>query len=484
MAIEFQMPIVVSSKDDTHGYHDIAKQIADAVLEFKTPVTVALSGVYGSGKSSIAAMALKELGFRESAIRGIIEERGAKVLKCQIRQSAKYQRRVSLAVSFFDAALWEDIPDLFEALMLCLVNQFGEPVRKAAKDSLRKALHGALFVSYALGVTKAAPADIEQFKDGMKTGVDVIVKSAEDRLSLRKNVGDILKHMVAGVKQDETSECRLLVILDNLDRVEPEQTLNLLKSIYLYISKKIDSDDIPIFILACFDREIIEHFLAVKGIADTTSYLSKYIDYFWSMPLPKRKGVDAVVSKLLKDAPEHCFDEDNNYPKVLEGMLHRAGVTTPKMLEMVLRRFNFLLHFYWKLKPTPTLEELYRKVSNKADLLKEGFGLRAAGYFYSSLMYMRWPWLYNAFYLLGLSGKQLGTNQSTEEVISELAQFCKKEKLQNDPYAISFLQYYHCTTLYFNPGVHLPKGFRPAGVLIGPNRDHVVKELQGAAAEV
>lgn len=453
--LDFRPSIVVSREPiyDTHRYSDIAKQIAQAMREFTCPVTVELSGSYGSGKSSIVAMALGELGFGESEIRGVIEERKSAIL---------WVRRSSLPVAvFFDAGLWEDVPDLFGALLLSILSQKEFQPPKELKAALQKVLFGGVIFLRVLGKTQVGLEDFRQFKELTTKEVDKAMRYAEDRQSLREATGEVFRHIMKRIsEQTESQEPRLILILDNLDRVSPEQTLSLLKSIYLFIPKSIN-----VFILACVDREFLEHYLAQElGIRDSTAYLSKYIDFFWGMPMPKRDPVNEVISKLLENVPEDCFKDDKYYPKVLAGMIHKAGVTTPRLLEMAIKRLKFLLIFYWERKqPEPTLGELYKEVKNKRDLLNSGFGVKVAALFYLSLMFLRWPWLYDGFYLLGLSGEEFKTIRNIEHLIQRLILFCGTDKPRNDPYVRSFLTHYYYMTLYSNPGAALAVHFRPPG---------------------
>ena len=41
---DFRTFIITRKKNDTHGYYDIAEQIAKDIKEFELPVTVGLSG--------------------------------------------------------------------------------------------------------------------------------------------------------------------------------------------------------------------------------------------------------------------------------------------------------------------------------------------------------------------------------------------------------------------------------------------------------
>ncbi len=473
--MKFRQSLVISQKDDTHGYYDIAKQIARAFLDFKLPVTVVLSGGYGSGKSSIVAMALKELKFPELSIKEMIEERKTVGL-----QKSGTKKSPPLGVVFLDAGLWEDTPNLFSVLLLSIAKQFGVEKIKSVKDSLKKVFFVSISILNIIGVTKLDPDEVKRFgKHIMRRDkvTDQVIQDVANRQRLRDEVGKIFKYVLNEIEEIKKGpQARLLVILDNLDRVTPEQTLDLLISIHLYIPK-----DTSIFILTCFDREFIENHITEKfGIADSTAYLSKYIDFFWGMPLPKRKYFDQVVSKLLngKEVPEQCFKKDEFYLKILEGMLYRAGVVTPKMLEMILRRFIFLLNFYWNLEPKPTMKQLYNKVEDKTDLLNSEFGVKVAEYFYLSLMYMRWPWLYNSFYLFGEAGKVLEYKDDINCIISKISRFCGKEKIDTDPYVASFLNYYHYLTFWSNPGATLLRDFRPSELPIKSIRKGIISELQ------
>lgn len=479
MTMPFRSRIVTDADEDTHLYYGTAREIAKAILELEVPVTVALSGQYGSGKSSIVAMALKELGFSEATVRAAIERGDPKGLQPPIEISGKNQDLPSLGAVYLDTSLWEDSSDLFGTLLLLLAKQF--EVERDVTDSLKK----VLLVSFSVLNARATgmkPGDVEDLRKTISNQINTITKDAAARLQLKDEVRKILNRVLEKTReQQNASGSRLLIILDNLDRIPPEQTMKLLRSIHMYVPKDKDT---PVFVLACFDREVLDRFLMKElDITESTTYLSKYIDLFWGMPLPKRTAIGQVISKFLKQAPQNCFAGHENFQQVLARMLERAGVANVKVLEMILRRFIWALRSSWdtapripygKELPDASLKDLFGKMNKATDLLETDFGLMAAGRFHITVVYTRWPWLYDAFYLFGESGRSF----DSADIISALTPFCDKQKLESDPYVHSFLASYRYLTLWWNPGVNLTESFAPYRIPKGYVRKHIIAELE------
>ncbi len=473
----FRSRLVIDSDEDIHLYYGTARRIAKAILEFEVPVTVALSGQYGSGKSSVVAMTLKELGFSEATVRAAIEKRDPRALQSPIVLSGKNQDLLALGAVYLDASVWEDSSDLFGTLLFLLAKQFR--VERDVKNSLKKVFLVPLSFLNARA-TGMQPGGIKELKKIARKEIENITEDTAARLQLKDEVGKILKKVLEKTREGKSaSKSRLLVILDNLDRVAPEQTMKLLRSIHMYLPEHE-----KVFILVCFDRKVIDRFLMEElGITESITYLSKYIDLFWGMPLPKRTAIGQIISKFLKQAPENCFAGHENFQQVLARMLERGGVANVKVLEMILRSFIWALHSSWdtvpripygKELPDASLKNLFGKMNKATDLLKTDFGLMAAGRFYITVVYTRWPWLYDAFYLFGESGRSF----DSADIISALIPFCDKQKLESDPYVHSFLASYRYLTLWWNPGVDLTESFTPYRIPKGVIRKHIVGELE------
>jgi len=543
---------IFGEEDDIHKYKNVAIRLSHAFVKLDLPVTVALTGDFGSGKTSIIYMALSSTGYEKKDIKEIHQRGGGfKILK-----STKNKiKPVNIGLIYFDAKLWEDYSDLFSALMLLIMEEFKKHLNLKSFKSFKRSIVKIITSStIQIMANKIGITDIDKLKKKIKSKTDLLISDAKERLELRKEIKNIFKEIDTIIKKEDTGNknVRILLILDNLDRISPEKAINLLTSIYQYIPH-----DMEIFVLACFNRALIDQEIVRKfGISDTTSFLSKYIDFFWAMPLPKREGYLKIIKKYLEKAPDSCL-EGLKIDYIFAGMLHKAGVTNIRMLEMILKRFILNLNFHvespiklphrktddylkhpylfslnldnkqyfrdgkvsdsirdifnsngqtlsteailskidgkhWKIEDSPREYLIKDTKTQRECLIKDTkiqlkvFGvfnklefdlIKVIGQFYKVLIYLKWEWLYDAFYKVGQSGgsiykkvseiirkerkEELKTERKVniETIISEIKPDTVRKKIHEDPNLESFLSSYLYLTSWANPGDSLIKSF-------------------------
>lgn len=105
-------------------------------------------------------------------------------------------------------------------------------------------------------------------------------------------------------------ENKILIIIDDIDRLTPEEVRILFKLI------KINSDFPNVIYLLSFDREVVKHALAVQKGIDGQDYLEKIVQVSFDIPYAKQEKINSMfieecnrVLKKLPDSSESLFNE-------------------------------------------------------------------------------------------------------------------------------------------------------------------------------
>jgi len=291
---------ITNSSDDFFNREKIVHQISS--LSKNTPenwsVRIGLYGGWGEGKSSVLELLENYISLDEFVL--------VKFSPSNISTSAE---------------MWLDFYSSLEGALkkygLDKTSWFKEQLEKEKKAIEKYGdTAGALFSGLSLigGVPHAGTI----FKTSAKG-----IKLLADKLSSDVNGDEKLKGL-----QNNLKNRKFLVIIDDLDRTNPELIPELLLNLR-------DVLDLPnfIFILA-FDYSVITSAIEEKNPAwgDGSKFLEKIIDY--PIVLPKIQGSDA--RKYL----EHCFGENEIAKNIDLNLILNSVEHNPRKLKLLARQFK------------------------------------------------------------------------------------------------------------------------------------------------
>ncbi|GAA4262314.1 P-loop NTPase fold protein [Dactylosporangium darangshiense] len=331
-----------ASTEDKLGFDRFVVPLADAIAGIprsSTPWTVGIYGAWGSGKTTFLNLlqeALRDRGvttvIRFDAWRYAREEdlwptlidvildglhTGGPVRRAVLRTRI-WLRSVRLVAGITEVArktlgfLVRIVILLsFIAIAASLVSE-----NKDLHDLLTNAAHGiglpqpqtsgpwiALVVG-AVALIASNPMALLKVFD-TKVGVDFSrfkrPRTYRGRIAMIEEFADDFHDIVALACPDRP----LVVAIDDLDRCLPEQTLQILETVKLFL-------DVPgcVFLLAA-DRDIVEHAVAVKykDLGDKTAlralgetYFEKIVQLPFSLPPPDEHRVEEYIRGLTADA--------------------------------------------------------------------------------------------------------------------------------------------------------------------------------------
>lgn len=290
---EILMERIAGQDDDTFGYCEISKSIAETIITNKPPFVYAICGGWGTGKSSFLNLMVNHF-----------------FAPGDQKQSTVYQEK-NRVVTYFNA--WR--ASLHSDILFAFVYEIFTQLRESkAIRSLK--MEKKLFKKSIKTITNETAKILGE------------IKSVKPLLSaFRKSAGFFDKDMVEVMKSAEAARasfediCRILkneitvyVIIDELDRCTPAKVVKIIESIrmlFLYkdeleqkIKKKsgtLSQDDelgIPFKYIISFDEQYVakafrEHY-HLDSLEEAFEYISKFIQFKYHFT--KRNFVQYIKS--------------------------------------------------------------------------------------------------------------------------------------------------------------------------------------------
>jgi predicted KAP-like P-loop ATPase len=241
-------PISQPDQDD-FGFDPLASALARSVAEMAAPdgVVIGINGIWGSGKSSLLNLVLYHL-------------------------QPKIVHRAIYVVHF--NPWWFSGPEALAAAFL------GEMQRALSKGIGKKALNA--FRAVARRVLPNEPL-LKMASETIQPGSGEIAAAAGGLVAQLLDPKDGLDDQHAKVVGLlEKCKTRFLVVVDDIDRVTPDESLQLLRLI-----KSVGRLPNTIYLLA-LDRSLVEKLITHRYPSEGPHYLEKIVQAFFDVPAPSK----------------------------------------------------------------------------------------------------------------------------------------------------------------------------------------------------
>lgn len=295
--------------------HDLLNKIEEVVSCNADPigVTIALTGALGSGKSSIVKQTLSSLKAEYSYFElsennseeNLGNDSAQKLVDAEVTDSSSHNkgslaaRKIELKVSEF-RCLWFHND---ETLMLGFVEHLSAQISSIEKDAGKK------FLKIASSILRLGGIGVQTYLacNGISlpsSVVDEVIKLVEKSTDKQKNphessesIEELLSALHKELEQKDAKESkkRILIVLDDLDRLDSTEVLAMFRLIKTF-------GNLPnIMFLLVYDNDIVsaivdKHFPESKG-----KYLDKFIQLRVNMlPARKQSIVDQLKDSILK----------------------------------------------------------------------------------------------------------------------------------------------------------------------------------------
>lgn len=289
------------------------KDYVDAMSEFvrtcQTPMTIAIQGDWGTGKTSMMNMVKEDL-----------EKKGG--MKVETRwfntwQYAQFQEQDEIAIS----------------LLSGFMDQLGDQARNARQALANVGKKATGFVS---GLAKAI-VDVGAGAGGdmVKDALDKLAESEMDSAKQLRNLKNDIANSVSEVLKKSGSD-RMVVFIDDLDRIVPARAVEILETIKLFMDV-----DKCVFVLAV-DYHVVSKGLEQKfGITmddmKGKSFFDKIIQLPFNLPVAQYKIRD-YMRELFKGSVQ--FSEESL--GILVRLAEFSIGTNPRSLKRLLNATQLL----------------------------------------------------------------------------------------------------------------------------------------------
>lgn len=325
-----QIPVPILLKDkpiskddlDEFGYTAIGESIAKLVSGSEAPFTIGLYGQWGIGKSSICNIVTssfkdnsdyKVFYFdtwkyeRDSFRRQFLIEMDEDVFDGRLKYKTKLNQSLTLPYNppFFEAlgkSIGHSVREIFMKLAvpfillvlslgaLLLVNRFIYPViGMGLADALQLATETMFGLGVLIYISKFIFESFQVFKG------EVEIPKTDSAEGFEYYYKDAL---------DELGAKRLLVVIDNLDRLEHGKAVDLLGDIKTFLASEKVAKHVKnkvIFLIPCDDQALQAQLKHVYKNIDAEEFLRKFFNVSFRIPKIINSELDGYINKKIDE---------------------------------------------------------------------------------------------------------------------------------------------------------------------------------------
>jgi len=322
---------LVSKEADRFGYADIADKITYIIKNVKSPFTIGLYGKWGSGKTSICKLVERNLEKDENFIvfyfdvwkyekdsfrRQFLIQLEETLKKQNLDLNLNLKETLNQDLTLTDPTLGElkiDKRILFNSIgitltVICLISLIililtfiypllnKEWIRLISSIVFSSTFSGWLLQALVTVITRVQKS-ITKHKTDSAEGFEDLYNKILNKLQSKK----------------------ILVIIDNLDRLTSENAVKVLSDIKTFLGKDEDNNNNSIFLIPCDNEAINDHLHKIYGLDfDADEFLRKFFNLTFKIPRLLDIELDEYTKEKLKETgiPEFNEKKENYYPLV------------------------------------------------------------------------------------------------------------------------------------------------------------------------
>lgn len=294
-----------SIKNDGLGVLPYVKSLAKLIELCDTPMTISIQGNWGSGKTSFMKMVKEKL---------VETDRDYRIVEFNTWQYSKFNLDDVLAVSFLDS----------------FANSIISDSTYEQKTKIKKALKSLTFSTLGMLTNGIVSPSIEN------------ILSDEPVLSVADQITELkiqLEEAVSKLVKEKKYE-RIIIFIDDLDRLHPSKAVDLLEVLQLFLTIKN-----CVFVLAV-DYEVV-----IQGVKNkmgeqhsnekARNFFDKIIQLPFSIPIGTNNEIEEYVGNLLGNIPnlEINTEEKKSYVDII----NKTVQFNPRNIKRVMNAYWLLL---------------------------------------------------------------------------------------------------------------------------------------------
>ena len=270
MTQHFNDSPIEGADDDRYGVTPFAKSVARAIRSIKRPIgtTIALNGPWGSGKSSVV-----------NIVRSELESSNDETLVISDFKCWWYQGEEALFLAFL------------QNLDALLTNSLTGQVKGLVPKLGRHLLQAGPVISSALALTTGVR---------IEGAVDAGMKFAQQFFPEGDTLDKSFRKLANALDKQQR---RFLIIVDDIDRLNPEEALAVFR-----IIKSVGSLPNVIYLLA-FDRALADRVVAERYPSEGPHFLEKIVQAGFELPVPLRTDLNSAILSAIQETCEPTTED-------------------------------------------------------------------------------------------------------------------------------------------------------------------------------
>lgn len=298
---DFNDKPIENTDQDLYGMAPFAERLAKGILNIKNPVgtTIALSGEWGSGKSSTINLVKTYLSNQNG--NDTQNEKNESPVMISEFKCWWFRGEEALAIAFLKE-------------LIAFLGNDAETREKVKKIAIEVLQLTEPFISNGLSLLTSG----------------VLPKQSSKRLlqSLKENFlekKETLEELFKELNEKLSSENRrFLIIIDDMDRLAPDEMLAMFRLI-----KTIGRLPNVLYLLA-FDRKVAEKVVSNKFPAEGAQYLEKIIQVNFDFPTPSKAQLIKATKKNIEKICGLPHLDDLDYYEAVINQIIPIYITTPR----------------------------------------------------------------------------------------------------------------------------------------------------------
>lgn len=337
-------------------YRHFVEEISDEIRHSMPPKTLAVTGYWGSGKTSALAQLFEELTGQYPA--PIAEELNVSSNQSPHLNNADEERPMTYTGIWFEAWRYQNEAQPIVSLLHAIKEEFTwlQKLKKQGKKIVDLSVLGSLSIlDSAMKVATKTQTDFKSLPNVAekyeKDNLLATLPTDKIHLALKEAIDALLSAYSSHAPTDssppnsQNKQNKLLIFIDDLDRCQPQAALKLLEGLKLYLN-------IPnCVIVMAIDQAQLEHAIGSE-LGDSpqkyfmgVEYLEKLCQDAHRLPLMTQKKGAALMEKELNERLSKRHQEaDNTLLQELVGDIGtlveqtRCLPSNPRRIKMIINR--------------------------------------------------------------------------------------------------------------------------------------------------
>ena len=301
---------ISSKEEEALGLGEYAEVLTEFIQRCDTPMTIALQGDWGSGKTSLMTLIQNELNGQGNCYRTV----------------------------WFNTWQYAQF-NMADTLALSMMSRIGDGLRQGkGSETVEKLKRSLWAATRTVAVTGAA---FVGQSDTMKEGLNELEQarspesSTDDAALELERIKENLAKVVNEACEGETE--KVVVFIDDLDRLVPERAVDLLEALKIFLDI-----DRCVFVIAC-DYSVVaaglkQKFGLSEGELKGKSFFDKIIQVPFKMPT-RRYQIDTYIKQLLKQIG---LDFGSTRTEIYRELVEHSVGFNPRTMKRLLNTLQLL----------------------------------------------------------------------------------------------------------------------------------------------